>query len=1038
MISDSKVTPHSKFAPPNQGYFNGAHGPHIPLGGIPPNRPSSSGPVKKYPSNNKFTHLQGNGKRGKPVRGQATAYSNRDEVFAPAPNSGKAYQQFLFCRSLLDTTFEFSGSYSFISQGPNAVKTRDPPGILLGGNHFSINQPNSHIEFINRFPQSQIQNDNAYQTFNNPVTAYVFPKQQHQTNDIHFNYKNQNDEYTRNLVPPPQPYKPFQDKDTVKNKNSKPKEQNGATQSSNQHTQFIKNNVPQNIALQLPPPFEQNKFNYAQNEVKNDQAVEVEVTKQKLKVFHNSIPTNYNPLTPDYVDYDFHAIKRPTSLPKLQTYEVTEGKQWQESPPFHYRFPEPPHLTQRPKKPSGSRRPPPPEQPIIELSRPILELSLPPFLPTPYKPEGVVPTSSTQEEVSTIFSQLSNKIKTHEYQTAHPHFFDVKEVSTHFPILGRPETKPELQTEFNPYKEQESTNEITTNGGEDEEKTTTTLRTINRDPTKVRITHRRRRPSNRLRTTTTEESVTTENYDVQKTQENETELSTETERPLRRRPIRYRTTTVADIPEVEEPTTKSTRGRNRFRQRQNPTDALRNSGYRKRLRPTDMPSNHKITQGDLNQNDYKKTTEEISVESYSSSTEENSESFDSSFVKDTDTTEEDIQVKQNRYEYDFDNRRHPTQLDELSKYHITSAHNDLELTKPNKDADIDVTERHTTEIIPTTNIPIPENEIDFSTPEPQRTQTIVATEQPEIEEITIATTIPSTTTTTTEETTTTKSHRVRGRPVKYDVSNRPRFSVKDYRQRFTTTSSTTESYRTTSASSRLRFPNRSRRPTTSTTTVNSVLPEDDEEQNSEPMRTKFKPKEPRFSVTTEANENIITEKNIKSVNTRLRPFGRQRSTTEATTPKVSIKPNLFSQRRRTAPLSLKSRIQNKYNKTQETTTTESELENETEQVFQTTISYDSNTPELTTEYAIRKYSKPEQSTEYLETTTDILKNDPLLYSQRVSDLTSSFKNEYDTPGLFKNVSPTSRRIPNHFTIATDDPRLPIEAFFPNINDNKEK
>lgn len=61
-----------------------------------------------------------------------------------------------------------------------------------------------------------------------------------------------------------------------------------------------------------------------------------------------------------------------------------------------------------------------------------------------------------------------------------------------------------------------------------------------------------------------------------------------------------------------------------------------------------------------------------------------------------------------------------------------------------------------------------------------------------------------------------------------------------------------------------------------------------------------------------------------------------------------------------------------------------------------------------------------------ESATDILKN--------VSDLTSLAKKDYDTPGLFKNVAPISRGVPNHFTIATDDPILPIEAFFPNIKD----
>ncbi|XP_041984750.1 general transcriptional corepressor trfA-like [Aricia agestis] len=58
-------------------------------------------------------------------------------------------------------------------------------------------------------------------------------------------------------------------------------------------------------------------------------------------------------------------------------------------------------------------------------------------------------------------------------------------------------------------------------------------------------------------------------------------------------------------------------------------------------------------------------------------------------------------------------------------------------------------------------------------------------------------------------------------------------------------------------------------------------------------------------------------------------------------------------------------------------------------------------------------------------------------SKRVSDLTLAASKDYNTPGMFKTVAANSRRIPSYFTIATDDPILPIEAFFPQLNQKKE-
>lgn len=93
----------------------------------------------------------------------------------------------------------------------------------------------------------------------------------------------------------------------------------------------------------------------------------------------------------------------------------------------------------------------------------------------------------------------------------------------------------------------------------------------------------------------------------------------------------------------------------------------------------------------------------------------------------------------------------------------------------------------TTEQMPTTNILTPENEAEQSTLSPnylsanEEVYNKIGISKTENEvESTLATTPVPVTTTTTETTTTSKSHRIRGRPIKYDKT-RPRFSVKEYR-----------------------------------------------------------------------------------------------------------------------------------------------------------------------------------------------------------------------------------------------------------------
>lgn len=438
-----------------------------------------------------------------------------------------------------------------------------------------VNQP-SHLEFTNRFAVPPPTEENFQHVKNHPIT-YIFSKP---VNDVSYHFKSQNDEYTRNLVPPP-PLAVFQDTNTVKpfKLNTKANENVNIVASTEpiiklndfgSNIQFGRKpvEIQENLVPQLPPPFEQNFAFQKQFSKPKEQAVDVQVTKEKLKVFHSHQPTNFNTNVPDYIDYDFHALKKPVQFPKLQTYEVTEGK-WVDNPnPFTFTF---------------TKSQPIMAQPLIQLptaspqlvTEPIVELNVPPFLPTPYKPEGVVPTSPTQSEVSTVFSQVSTKMNRYKNEalTTNPLFFDVKDVSTHYPILGKPEPKPESPTN-NPLLADlnaEISNEITT--------MVTTASKLPQQNKSRRRRPRPRRPSTTTTTTTTEEPVPTENYSLEKIEEN-FEASVETERTqirrrprpnrhrtnnIEERPVRYRTTTPPG--EGEDNNEKPVRTRNRSRHR---------------------------------------------------------------------------------------------------------------------------------------------------------------------------------------------------------------------------------------------------------------------------------------------------------------------------------------------------------------------------------------------------------------------------------------------------------------------------------------
>lgn len=60
---------------------------------------------------------------------------------------------------------------------------------------------------------------------------------------------------------------------------------------------------------------------------------------------------------------------------------------------------------------------------------------------------------------------------------------------------------------------------------------------------------------------------------------------------------------------------------------------------------------------------------------------------------------------------------------------------------------------------------------------------------------------------------------------------------------------------------------------------------------------------------------------------------------------------------------------------------------------------------------------------------------PSEHSERVAELTRFGTNQFQSVNTAAGSATPSRRVPSYFTIATEDPILPIEAFFPKMNSN---
>ncbi|CAG9133974.1 unnamed protein product [Plutella xylostella] len=265
----------------------------------------------------------------------------------------------------------------------------------------------------------------------------------------------------------------------------------------------------------------------------------------------------------------------------------------------------------------------------------------------------------------------------------------------------------------------------------------------------------------------------------------------------------------------------------------------------------------------------------------------------------------------------------------------------------------------------------------------------------------------------------------RPRPKNKYENNRPKFSVKDYRNRLSSTTTTEKPTEASPAAPKIRFPQRR-------------LPfENRNNSDNETERKKFIPKDARHKSANSSDGEAVTEKEV--VHSTRHPQRRYSSTTESSdaTQKISSRIRSGSRRPRpteettealSPPTTHKRPLRKKIK--------DSEIGESVQDVAvtETTIHYETvhETSERSkSESAIMKIAKDDKK--HLPEALDHI----FEHSKRVSDLTLAASKDYNTPGMFKTVSPNSRRIPNYFTIATDDPILPIEAFFPQLNGKKE-
>lgn len=293
------------------------------------------------------------------------------------------------------------------------------------------------------------------------------------------------------------------------------------------------------------------------------------------------------------------------------------------------------------------------------------------------------------------------------------------------------------------------------------------------------------------------------------------------------------------------------------------------------------------------------------------------------------------------------------------------------------------------------------------------------------------------------------------------IINRPRFSIKEYKKKQLSTSSIASTTMTTTTTSATTTKPDSQRFNRLRVNFNRRRNETGSAEETEVSRRR--PSPTRSSSTTESS--IQTTAYPKRGSLPKRTFATRNFTrpslnvNDSETTTTSVKPVIksstsFNSNRPSTP-NLRSRIQSY--KAKESTSESTDLSQNTIRnvnisaevpvVIQEHYATTSTESPYKHETSIMKIAKTPSSVSSEKTTTNNYLDDttsrnefdltgsPSEYSQRVAELTISGNENYSFKSA--NIGPLSRRIPNYFTISTDDPILPIQAFFPQIKTNED-
>ena len=294
------------------------------------------------------------------------------------------------------------------------------------------------------------------------------------------------------------------------------------------------------------------------------------------------------------------------------------------------------------------------------------------------------------------------------------------------------------------------------------------------------------------------------------------------------------------------------------------------------------------------------------------------------------------------------------------------------------------------------------------------------------------------------------------------VVNRPRFSIKDFKRKqqlinltstVATTTTTTTPIATTRPVDGQRF-NRLRYQLSKKRNETNVSAEEvDVVKRVHRITTTTSTEMPALSSVAPAKKRGPLPKRVVQIRNSTKYVSNENDVTNL---KPVIKNSTSITLNRPPTINLRQRIQNYNSKKKDKDINDSDTENfldTTKKSNSLSSDFMATTPPTTTttteeykhETSIMKIAKTPSSTTAIKTTTSNfivdrtessneidLTGSPSEHSQRVAELTVSANNDES----FKSVNTgLSRRIPNYFTISTDDPQLPIMAYFPQIKTN---